>query len=373
MQLALRQKIRMTARQFLDRRRPLRKRIFAGAAALSAIAFSAQAFAAETKVALCEYCNSAAFRNAAEVTALAEPPQLHEGAQHVFVVDIGTDEIRYYEVVRENVEICQSSQTSATSMSTLDPNDPGPEVPECFSNRVTSSTQLAPPADELAEIRDALHEVNKFLAEIRDLDAGDLDFGLYPIDSATDLIGPDGLPDDPYDVSEYRNTFMTVISNSLTDSLWERIYWDTTTLPAAAMAKYLGQVAQGIKIDVIFPDGTQISVELTRLFRDESGNVSGFEMEIVSGSDVFEDGISVLPVTTGGFVDLFGNPYTGNAVFVENLSDLFMRGGGRVESDQSTGRSDRCLTCQCVNRPLDQGGLDRVCEVTSSKPERWRC
>jgi len=355
----------------------MKNNVLAAAAAILVIGCSTVVCAAEKKIALCEYCNSSAFRSAAEVTALSEPPRLVEGTQYVFVVDTGTDEIRYYEVVRENVEICQSSDdASVATISTdpvIDPDEPGPEIPECFSNWVPSSTQLAPPADQLAEIRSALDEVDKFLAEIRDLDARDLDFGdFFPIDSATDLIGPDGTPHDYYNVSSRQQTFMNAISDDITNTWWERAYWDAQSTAAAAVAKYFGTVAQAIVIAINFEDGTQISVKLTTLLRDEDGKIVGFEMEIESGSALLNDERTPIPTDIGDFSDTFRNPFTANSSLINNLSDLFVRGGGRIERNTSGGGG--CTsTMECFTREDADGNPEQVCRVTVPDPQLSGC
>ena len=302
---------------------------------------------------MCEYCNSQAFRNAAEVTALQESPRLHEGVQFVFVVDIGTDEVRYYEVVREYVETCLERDKADAKRSrgpVLDPGDP-PDFPDCFSTWVTSSTQLPPPAAQLTEIRGALEEVDKFLAEIQDMEARDMDFGsIYPIDSATDLIGPDGTAPNYYNVSARQQTFMNAISNAMTDTWWERVYWDAQTAAAAAAAKYLGQAAQAILVTVNFGDETQISVKLTTLLRDEDGNIAGFEMEIQPGSALHADGRTPLPGSAGDFIDQFGSPFFTTPPLARALMDLFVRAGGRVVPGPST---DTCSlgTVMCWVNP----------------------
>lgn len=329
----------------------MKKMILAAPAALVALAFSAPAFSTETKVALCEYCNSAAFRNAAEVIALQESPRLQEGVQFVFVVDIGTDEIRYYEVVREYIETCLSSTGANSAMSSgsiIDPDNP-PDFPDCLSSWVTTSTQLAPPATELAEIRAALEEVDKFLAEIQDLEAGNIDFGsIFQFDSATDLIGPDG---EYYDVSIRRQAFMNAVSHALTDTWLERAYWDVQSVAGAAAGKFLGEFAQAIMITIFFGDETQISVMLKGLLKDEYGNIVGFDMEIRQGSAVLPDGTTPIPVSTRLFIDLFGNPFTTTSSLLSNLSDLFVRGGGRVV--QGPGRSDCLYSIACVESDVD--------------------
>ena len=347
----------------------MKKMIFAAPAVLMALAVSTPSFSTETKVALCEYCNSPAFRNAAEVTALQESPRLQGGVQFVFVVDIHTDEIRYYEVVREYVETCLSTTTADTRMSSgslIDPDDP-PDIPDCFSSWVTTSTQLAPPSAQLTEIRSALEEVDKFLAEIQDLDAGDIDFGnFFPIDSATDLIGPDGTPPDYYDVSDRRQTFMNAISNDMTDTWWERAYWEVQSTAAAASRKYLGEISLDIVVAINFPDGTQISVKLTALLRDEDAKLVGFEMEIQPGSALLDDGLTPLPAGIGGFIDRFGNPFTAPASLISNLSDLFVRGGGRVITGPSTGGCFGTIMCWV------EDGVE-VCQDSRPDPELSDC
>ena len=345
--------------------------ILAAAAVFSTIAFAEQTRADDTKVALCEYCRSSDFRGAAEVAALSEPPRLVEGTQNVFVIDIQTDEIRYYEVVRESIEICQSpNDAGASTMSfgpVIDPDEPGPEIPECFSNWVMSSTQLAPPPAQLAEIRGALDEVDKFLADIQDIEASDLDFGaIFPIDSATDLIGPDGTAPNYYEVSARRQTFMNAISNDMTDTWLERVYWEVQSVAGAAAGKYLGQFAQAIVVTVNFADGTQISVRLTALLKDENGNITGFEMEIEPGSALLDDGITPLPVSAGGFIDHFGNPFTANPSLISNLSDLFVRGGGRVRTGPSSGGCSGTIMCW-----VEDG--EEVCQGSLPDPQLSGC
>ena len=122
-------------------------------------AYGAGAVEGDAKVTLCRYCNSSAFSNAAETAAMQQAPRLQKGRQFVFVVDVGTDEIRYYEVVREYVQICRENGATARSGVVIDPDDPGPTFPDCFSNWITSSTQLPPPAEAVAELRAAQQDV----------------------------------------------------------------------------------------------------------------------------------------------------------------------------------------------------------------------
>lgn len=336
----------------------MKNRIFAAAAAFSVIAFSPQAFANETKVALCEYCNSSAFRNAAESEALSEPPRLEEGTQYVFVVDTGTDEIRYYEVVREYVEICQSSDdASVGTLSTIDPDDPGPEIPECFSNWVTSSTQLAPPAAGVAEIRGALDDIDKFVAEIHDLEAGDIDFGsIYTFDSATDLIGPG--------VSTRQQTFYNGVSDALTDTYLEQIYWNFQVVSHAAITRMFGEMTNNVVVTILFSNGTQIQVKLTDLNRTFWGTVEGFEMEIVEGSALHPDGQTALPTTSGGFVDQFGSPFFTTPPLAREFMDLFVRAGGRVVSGPSTS-SCSIATVMC----WENADGERECQPSYPDPQ----
>ncbi len=331
----------------------MKKMILAAPAALIALAFSMPVCSTETKVALCEYCNSAAFRNAAEVIALEESPRLQEGVQFVFVADIGTDEIRYYEVVREYVETCLERDKADAKRSrgpVLDPGDP-PDFPDCFSSWVTTSTQLAPPATELAEIRGALEEVDKFLAEIQDMEARDMDFGsIYPIDSATDLIGPDGTAPNYYNVSARQQAFMNAVSNAMLDSFWERAYWDAQSAASAAAAKYLGERAEAIVVTINFENGTEISVKLINLLRDENGSVAGFEMEIQPGSALHADGLTPLPGSAGDFIDQFSSPFFTTPPLARALMDLFVRAGGRVVPGPSTNDCSRG-TVMCWTNP----------------------
>lgn len=331
----------------------MKKMMVAASAVLTGLVFSAPAISAETKVAMCEYCNSQAFRNTAEVIALQESPRLNEGVQFVFVVDIGTDEIRYYEVVREYIETCLSSTEANSTMSSgsiIDPDNP-PDFPDCFSSWVTTSTQLAPPAGQLAEIRGALEEVDKFLAEIQDMEARDMDFGsIFPIDSATDLIGPDGTAPNNYNVSARQQTFMNAVSNAMLDSFWERAYWDAQSAASAAAEKYLGERAEVIVVTVNFENGTEISVKLINLVRDENGSVAGFEMEIQPGSALHADGLTPLPESAGDFSDQFGTPFFTTPPLARALMDLFVRAGGRVVPGPSTNDCSRG-TVMCWDNP----------------------
>src|SRR6056297_254991 len=331
----------------------MKKMMFAASAALMSLAFSAPSLSAATKVTLCEYCNSQAFRNAAEVIALQESPRLQEGVQSVFVVGIGTDEIRYYEVVREYVETCLERDKADAKRSrgpVLDPGDP-PDFPDCFSSWVTTSTQMAPPASQLAEIRGALEEVDKFLAEIQDMEARDMDFGsIFPIDSATDLIGPDGTSPNFYNVSARQQTFMNAVSNAMLDSFWERAYWDAQSAASAAATKYLGERAEVIVVTVNFENGTEISVKLINIVRDENGSVAGFKMKIQPGSALHADGLTPLPESAGDFSDQFGTPFFTTPPLARALMDLFVRAGGCVVPGPST---DTCSlgTVMCWFNP----------------------
>lgn len=340
----------------------MKKLMLAASAVLIAFGFSTPAFSAETKVALCEYCNSPAFRNAAERIALRESPRLQEGVQFAFVVDIGTDEIRYYEIVREYVETCLSSATADSKMSSgslIDPDNP-PDFPDCFSSWVMTSTQLVPPAGQLAEIRGVLEEVDKFLAEIQDLDARDIDFGsFYRFDSATDLIGPDG---EYYDVSRRQQAFMIAVSHDMTDSWLERAYWDVQTAAGALAGKFLGEFAQAIMVTIWFGDETQISVILKGLLKDEYGNIVGFDLEIRQGSAVFPDTITELPVTSGHFIDLFGNPYTATPSLISNLSDLFVRAKGGVRTGPPSEKCSGTIMCWPENG-------EEICQESLPDPE----
>jgi hypothetical protein len=253
-----------------------------------------------------------------------------------------------------------------SSGSIIDPDNP-PDFPDCFSSWVTTSTQLAPPASQMAEIRDAIEEVDKFLAEIQDLDARDIDFGnFYPIDSATDLIGPDGTPPDYYNVSARQQTFMNAVSNDMTDTWYERAYWEVQSVAGAAAGKYLGQFAQAIVVTVNFSNGTQISVRLTALLKNENGEIASFEMEIESGSALFDDGITLLPVSVGDFIDLFGRPFTAPPSLISNLSDLFVRAGGRVRTGPPSG------SCLATKMCWMEDGVE-VCQESFPDPELSDC
>jgi hypothetical protein len=247
-------------------------------------------------------------------------------------------------------------------MSTLDPNDPGPEVPECFSNWVTSSTQLTPPADELSELREAQEAFDKFVQETQDFELSELPIGIIPLDSATDLIGPGSASHDP---QAFRNALQNALSTKIFD------VWEQSDYPSLSN---IGQKMFGEQLDfenmdsitVTFPNGTSIEVEVEGIVHDEFGNFKGLKLKVDTTSAAGDDQVPSIPTTAAGFISFFQNGYTGDPAFVENLSDLFVRGGGRVITGPSTGACTATIMCW-----IEDG--EEVCQESYPDPQLSSC
>ncbi|MGB0515052.1 MAG: hypothetical protein ACPGJE_09455, partial [Wenzhouxiangellaceae bacterium] len=142
----------------------------------------------DTKVTVCPFCSSGADRSAAEIAALSDHPQLTEGAQYVYVFDAATENVSYFEVHREYVEICIRARDDDSSKNAiLDPDDP-PTIPNCSSSWATTSNQLTLEPWAIVELRAAKHEFEIWLEEISVMNVEELDLSDLEIDSATDLI-----------------------------------------------------------------------------------------------------------------------------------------------------------------------------------------
>jgi len=321
---------------------------------LAMAAHAAGAVEGDTKITLCKYCNSSAFSNAAETAAMQQSPQLQEGRQFVFVVDVGTDEIRYYEVVRESVRICREDAATAQSSMIIDPDDPGPTLPDCFSNWVTSSTQLAPPAAALAELQLAREQVRKFVAEVQDHELGDLDFGGVdlPIDSAVDLLGNSTFG---HDTAFLRSALEGAVANVFFETWTDRVISALLDLGARFANTFLADpsILNLNSATVHFPDGTSIELDVVAIVRDELSRFKTVRLKVNEASARGTDG-SVIPTTPGAFGTAFGNPGVGNPMYLSNLSDLFVRGGGRVDREE-TGNSCSALM-QCWEAGVDANG-----------------
>lgn len=313
------------------------------------------AAATETKVAVCKDCSDFDFRRSAELQAVNYPPFLEQGIQDVFVVDYRTEDIRYFEVERYLDGSCDSTGSGSEG----DLVEPWMEV------WITMSTEKTAPSAELTEIRGVLATAKDYAAEIQEFEAGDLDFGLYPIDSATDLVGQDGVPPNPHDVSQYRQAFVNELSDAMADSMWERVYWSAQSLASAAWNKFLGEVAKAVNVTTVFGDGTEITVSVKNIVVDESGQITGFTLEIVDGS-AGGPGADPLPDSGANFVDLFATPFTGSPQYLENLSDLFVRGGGRTER---LGGGSCTGEFECFYRQNDDGDWEPWCRLTVPKDE----
>jgi len=327
----------------------------------------------DVKVTLCKYCNSSAFSNAAETAAMRQAPRLEEGRQFVFVVDVGTDEIRYYEVVREYVQICRDDAAAATqSGAIINPDDPGPTFPDCFSNWLTSSTQLPAPADAVAELREARREVDKFAAAVQDFDLGELGLGPIPIDSATDLIGPVAGPPNPHNPAFMRAALQNAVANQYFDTWLDRAFSEIGDLAIRFANMFITDpsITTISSTTVHFPDGTTIELVITTIVRDEFG---GFKTVRVKVDTASAQGprLAAIPTESRDIVSAFRNGITGNSLFLQNLSDLFVRGGGRVEREPSGGGCTSTLVC--FYRQNDEGGFDPVCRLTEPDPQLRDC
>lgn len=329
-------------------------------------AYGAGAVEGDAKVTLCRYCNSSAFSNAAETAAMQQAPRLQKGRQFVFVVDVGTDEIRYYEVVREYVQICRENGATARSGVVIDPDDPGPTFPDCFSNWITSSTQLPPPAEAVAELRAAQQDVEKFVAEVQDFDLGELDLGVVPIDSAADLIGEST---SSYDTEWVRNTLENAVGDQYFDS------W--TAILGAALSSLVDRFVNTLlanpstlnlnRTTVHFPDGTSIDLEITAIVRDFEGRFKGVLVKVDVAS-ARGPGFDPIPATPGAFLMGFANGYAGDPAYLGNLADLVVRGGGRVSRSRSSGSC--AAEMQCRDAGVDAEGNPLVeCRLDLPKEE----
>jgi len=340
---------------------------------LTLAALEALAEYGDAKVTLCKYCNSSAFSNAAETAAVQQAPRLEEGRQFVFVVDVGTDEIRYYEVVREYVQICRDDAAAATqSGAIINPDDPGPTFPDCFSNWLTSSTQLPAPADAVAELREARREVDKFAAAVQDFDLGELGLGPIPIDSATDLIGPVAGPPNPHNPAFMRAALQNAVANQYFDTWLDRAFAEIGDL-AARFANIFITDPSTTTINattVHFPDGTSIELVITTSVRDEFGRFKTVRVKVDTAS-AQGPRLAAIPTESRDIVSAFRNGITGNSLFLQNLSDLFVRGGGRVEREPSGGGCTSTLVC--FYRQNDEGGFDPVCRLTEPDPQLRDC
>lgn len=329
--------------------------------ALGVVALSGNVVAAETKVTLCKQCTEGQTISAAQTQALLYPPELVQGTQFVYVVDTVTDQIRYFQVTRDVQESSCSDGGGGTSSD--------PFIDPCMDVWYTLVSEASPPAAELAGIRDANEEFDKFRQEIQEFDLDELDMGIVPIDSATDLIGPTSGAPNPHDPALMRTALENALSQRVAESWWARRLTEVNQV-IEAFLNTLVEVTLPQFITVNFPDGTEIEVKIISGKKDESGNFSGLILEVVAAS-ASGDQLPAIPTTADGFVNFFQNGFSGNSMFIENLSDLFVRGGGRVERDQSGGGCTS--TWECFYRQNDKGGFDPVCRVTAPKPELRSC
>ncbi len=332
--------------------------------------FGADAFAGVEKVALCKFCNSSAFRNAAEVTALSEVPKLEEGSQYVFVFDVGTEEIRYYEVVREYIQTCLQNGQATTSSLTgpiLDPDLPPP--PDCFSSWVTSSTQLTPPASTVVELRAEREEIDKFIAEIQDVDLEELNLGIVTIRSATDLIGPRS---DSHNPEFLRGNLQNALSNKFTDTLLNRAILEAGNLLSQFWTKVVSDPGGITSITVNFPDGTKIEVEVIDRVKDENGNIKGLKLKVDVTSAALDDVFAQLPVDPTDFINPFQNGFEGDSRLIENLGDLFVRGGGRLTRNRSGGGCRSTIVC-IVDIDTETGETGPRCETNEPEDQLRSC
>jgi len=327
----------------------------------------------DVKVTLCKYCNSSAFSNAAETATMRQAPRLEEGRQFVFVVDVGTDEIRYYEVVREYVQICRDDAAAATqSGAIINPDDPGPTFPDCFSNWLTSSTQLPAPADAVAELREARREVDKFAAAVQDFDLGELGLGPIPIDSATDLIGPVAGPPNPHNPAFMRAALQNAVANQYFDTWLDRAFSEIGDLAIRFANMFITDpsITTISSTTVHFPDGTTIELVITTIVRDEFGGFKTVRVKVDTASAQGQN-LPWIPTESGDFLSFFRNGFTGNPLFLNNLGDLIVRGGGRVDRSRSGGSCNAFM--QCEDAGVDANGNPLVeCRLVLPK-EELRC
>jgi len=337
---------------------------------LTLAALEALAEYGDAKVTLCKYCNSNAFSNAAETAAMQQAPRLEEGRQFVFVVDVGTDEIRYYEVVREYVQICRDDAAAATqSGAIINPDDPAPTFPDCFSNWLTSSTQLPPPADAVAELRTAQQEVEKFVAEVQDFDLGELDLGVIPIDSVTDLIGESS---NSHDTAFLRGAFENAVASKYFDSWVDRAFATIGDLAVRFVNRFITDpsIETVNATTVHFPDGTTIDVLVIKIVRGDLGGFKGVRVKVDTAS-AQGPGLSSIPTTPAAFLTALANGIAGDPQYLINLSDLFVRGGGRVDRSRSGGSCNAFM--QCEDAGVDANGNPLVeCRLVLPK-EELRC
>lgn len=295
----------------------------------------------DAKVALCKGCSASAFGNIAEAAAIFFTPRLEEGRQFVFVVDVGSDEIRYYEVTRENDE----------------------------SNWEVFSTQRAAPAAAVAELRTAQQEIQQFVAEVQDFDLTELDLGVIPIDSATDLIGDSSIS---HDTAFLRGALQNAVADNYFNS-WTNIVGAVLGDLAERFANTLIANPSILTLNsttVHFPDGTSVELEITAIVRDELGRFKTVRLE-VNVASVQGPGLDPIPTTPGAFLTALANGIAGDPAYLSNLSDLFVRGGGRIDRSPS---GDSCNAfMQCRDAGVDAKGNPLIeCRLVLPK-EELRC
>lgn len=302
------------------------KKTGAGAAFLAMLLFSASTFANEIKIKFCDSCSSdGQFAQAGESAALTTIPFLSEGSQEILVINPGSETMRMITVTREAIGSTDGFGdefwSTTSEVAYLDPN---------------LKTQAL----------DGVRGVKSFMAEIQDENARDLDFGVVPIDSASDLVGTgDG-------ADFVRDTFAQALNNRITEGWVNQKKWDLLAFANRVSNKYMGVSVTSGSITVHFDDSTEITVEVSKVLEDEDGDIS-FELTVET-STATGPGLTVIPSTLEAFLITFGNEFSASADYVGNLGDLVQRGGGRVERLRT---SESCTgSLQCRDAGLDENG-----------------
>ena len=316
------------------------KRLCLGAAFLTTMLFSASSFANEIKIKFCDSCSSdGQFAQSGESAALTTVPFLTEGFQEVLVINPINETMRMIAVTRETISTTDGFGdefwSTTSEVSYLNPN---------------LKTQAL----------DAVQGVKSFMAEIQDEHARDLDFGVVPIDSAADLLGTGNGAD------FVRDTFAQALNNRITDGWVNQKKWDLLAFANRVANKYMGVSVTAGSIKVQFNDGTEITVKIAEVLEDEDGDIS-FELTVKT-STATGPGLTVLPSTLDAFLIAFGNEFSGNPDYIDNLGDLIVRGGGRVERSLTGGSCNASV--ECTDAGVDENGTPVVdCRLVLPKEE----
>lgn len=252
-------------------------------------------------VSVCNNCYSdASFEHRAEQASLASRP-LFEGLDYVYVVNLSSEEVRYFQVDRW-MEYA------------LAPYSQGNKLSYNYGSARADAVEIAGEPSVLAAIGQAIDATKDFSNQVAQGISAD-ELGL-PFDSAIALIGPDSSP-----AGLNRNALKNMLRQHLSGIL-QTLRISMTDLAQRALSTLISDSSVNwlSNVTVEFPDGTLVEIEIVNILDSLYGNV-GFHFE-VRVETIAGPGLPAVPLNADQFA---GFQYSGSGVTVAELINLALR------------------------------------------------